>query len=196
VRMAGLLVDEGLHEGQPFLCVAPGSRRATKRWTRAGFAEVISAAAAEGLRSVLVGTTRERDLCLRLAAESRSEAVVIAGRTGVRDLIALVARASVVLANDSGTAHVASAVGTRVVSVFGPTSPADGRAPFGPIHRVVERKGLDCRPCGTHGHRVCPRLHFRCMREIDPAEVSARLLELLPKRAQSPAGGGSSNCRR
>jgi len=195
-RMARLLVDEGLHEGQPFVCVAPGSRRATKRWTRAGFAKVISAATAEGLPAVLVGTTSERDLCVRLAAESSSGAVVTAGRTGVRDLIALVARASVVLANDSGTAHVASAVGTPVVSVFGPTSPADGRTPFGSIHRIVERGNLDCRPCGTHGHRFCPRLHFRCMREIDPAEVSARLLEFSPRRAQSPAGGGSSNCRR
>jgi heptosyltransferase-2 len=181
-RIAGLLEEEGIPAGQPFVCVAPGSRRRTKRWRPEGFAEVISAVEGNGMPVVLVGTMHERALCRRVASASGTSAVVLAGRTGVRELIALVARASVVLANDSGTAHVASAVGTPVVSVFGPTSPADGRSAFGALNRVVEHKELGCRPCGSHGHWICPRWHFRCMRDVGSEEVSARLLESMPRR--------------
>ena len=97
------------------------------------------------------------------------------GRTSPPELTALLARSRVLVTNDSGPAHVASAVGTPVVAVFGPTVPAFGYTPFGERNRIVERAGLACRPCSSHGPQVCPLGHHRCMKEIGPEAVLAAL---------------------
>ena len=57
-------------------------------------------------------------------------------------------------------------VGTPVVAIFGPTVPAFGFGPRGPRDRIVEHGSLACRPCSSHGPRVCPLLHHKCMKEV------------------------------
>lgn len=184
-RVAELLREGGLAAGGRFLCVAPGSIRATKRWLPAGFARLIADSAGRGLPAVLVGTAEERQLCSDVAAAARCGPLVLAGRTSIPELVALISRASAVVANDSGAAHVASAVGTPVVSIFGPTSPAAGYRPFTAASRVVEHPNLACRPCSRRGSPRCPLGHFRCMRELPAEAVIERLVELLP--AAEPA---------
>jgi heptosyltransferase-2 len=178
-RIDGLLREHGVSERAPLLCVAPGSARATKRWTAEGYARVVRAAASRGLAPVLAGAPQERDLCAAIAATSATRVATVAGRTGVRDLVALIQRSSALVCNDSGPAHVASAVGTPVVSIFGPSAPSYGYAAFGRLTRVVEHPGLACRPCSPRGPHVCPLGHFRCMRGIEPSQVLRALDELL-----------------
>jgi heptosyltransferase-2 len=67
--------------------------------------------------------------------------------------------------------HVAEAVGTPVVAVFGSTTPKQGFAPRDPRSRVVE-VDLECRPCGRHGRNACPLGHFRCMLDLPAATVT------------------------
>jgi heptosyltransferase-2 len=172
-----MALEHGVAAEDNLLCVAPGSVWPTKRWLPAGYARVVAAARARGLVPVLVGSPEERELCRSVAA--LTPAPVLAGRTSIPELVALLARARIVVANDSGAAHVASAVGTPVVSVFGSTVPGMGYAAFGPLTRVVERAGLECRPCGRHGARNCPLGHFRCMTEVAAEQVLARVDELL-----------------
>jgi len=176
-KAAELLESVGIGSDDPLLCVAPGSVWPTKRWLAEGFARVVKAAPDRGLVPVLIGSPDERELCRQVA--SRTGAPVLAGETSIPELVALIARARLVVANDSGAAHVASAVRTPVVSVFGSTSPALGYAAFGRLTRVVEHPQLDCRPCGRHGSRVCPLGHFRCMTEVPAASVLDRVDELL-----------------
>jgi len=166
-----LLASCGVSEGEPLLVVAPGSHWATKQWTPDGFAEVVRQASARGLRPVLVGTGREEALSREILDRGGGTGVSLAGRTSIPELVALMARAAAVVANDSGPAHIASAVGTPVVVVFGPTVPAFGFVPWGEATRVVERTGLSCRPCSRHGPRVCPLGHHRCMKEIPASQV-------------------------
>jgi heptosyltransferase-2 len=104
---------------------------------------------------------------------------VLAGRTGIPELTALLARSRALLVNDSGPGHVASAVGTPVVAVFGPTVPAFGYTPYGAANRVVEHPDLECRPCDRHGPQVCPLGHHRCMRDLPPERVIAALAGVL-----------------
>lgn len=177
-RAAALLRSVGLR-GEPFVAIAPGSVWPTKRWLPAGFARVAAAVAARGLTPLLVGTPDERELCLEVAALARVPVGVLAGRTRVAELVALLAGARAVVANDSGAAHVASAVGTPVVSVFGPTVPAQGYVAWGPASVTVEHAGLACRPCHRHGPRRCPLAHHRCMRELTAERVLEALEELL-----------------
>jgi len=174
-----MLNAAGIGPGKPYLAVAPGARWRTKRWTPSGFTRVVDEAQRLGLAPVLVGSREDLELCRAIAAACRVPPAITAGGTSVAELIALIAGARALVANDSGPAHVASAVGTPVVTIFGPTSPVDGRAPWGDRNRVVGHPDLDCRPCSLHGPRRCPRGHFRCMRDLAPDPVVAALHDVL-----------------
>jgi len=175
---AALLATHGVEEHEGLLAIAPGSIWGTKRWTPEGFARVAACAPARGLRAVLLGSADEHALCLQVAGASAG-AVVLAGQTTIPEMAAVLARARVLVANDSGTGHVAAAVGIPVLTVFGPTVPEFGYAPYGSRNRIVQHEALDCRPCHRHGPAVCPLGHHRCMREIDPETIEGTLDELL-----------------
>jgi heptosyltransferase-2 len=181
-RIASLLAAEGIGERDAVLSIVPGSIWGTKRWTTSGFGALARAARALGLRPVLVGSPAEAMLCNEVAALAGGGVPVLAGRTGIPDLAALCARSRAVVTNDSGPGHVAAAVGTPVVAVFGPTVPAFGYTPFGEAHRIVERAGLECRPCDRHGPQVCPLGHHRCMQEIGADAVLEALRSVLSGR--------------
>jgi ADP-heptose:LPS heptosyltransferase len=104
--------------------------------------------------------------------------VSLVGGTDLTGLAALLKRARVVIANDSGPAHLAAAVGTPVVALFGPTHEAFGFVPCGPAVRVISRD-LPCRPCSVHGGTRCPRGRRACLDDIAPAEVLAAARGLL-----------------
>ena len=171
-----LLEESGVDPGEDLLTVSPGSIWATKRWLPEGYAEVIRAAPSRGLRPILVGSPSERDLCMQVARLAGGRVPMLAGRSPIPVLIALSAMSRVVLTNDSGPGHVAAAVGTAVVSIFGPTHPSLGYAPMGKATRIVQHMELSCRPCHHHGPPRCPLGHFRCMRELGP-EVVLRALD-------------------
>ena len=182
-KVSAALAEDGVAPDAALLVLAPGSTWGTKRWTREGFAAVVTAAPERGLHPVLVGSPDERALCQEVGALAGGGIPNLAGRTGPPELTALLARARALVTNDSGPAHVASAVGTPVVAVFGSTVPAFGYTPWGARNRIVEHAALACRPCSSHGPQVCPLGHHRCMREIGPAQVLAALDAVLALRA-------------
>lgn len=177
-RVCGLLRDHGAGRDRGIVSIAPGSIWGTKRWTPTGFAEVARAVRTRGSVPVLVGSPEEEPLCREIASMA-GDAPVLAGRTGIGDLAALLSISAALVTNDSGPGHVAAALGIPVVAVFGPTVPAFGYTPFGEAHRIVEISGLDCRPCDRHGPAVCPLGHHRCMRDIRPDTVIEALDDVL-----------------
>jgi heptosyltransferase-1 len=110
----------------------------------------------------------------------KTAAVNLGGRTTLRELACLYRQASLVVTTDSGPMHIAAAVGTPVVALFGPTDP-DRTGPYGPGHRVI-RSGLSCMPCFR---KQCDTV--RCMREIGVGEVFAAVQEMLAIREISSA---------
>ena len=184
-RRAAALVPPG--EG-PLVGVAPGSVWATKRWTPAGFAAVIGALAAEGARCVLLGAPGEAGLAEEIARLAGGRATVLAGRTDLATLIAVVDRLALLVANDSAPMHIACARGVPVVAVFCATTPALGYGPWGPRAAVVEAD-LACRPCARHGGRRCPRATEDCMRLVAPATVLAAARTALGAAAAEAAPG-------
>ena len=163
-RAAEWLVAKGLGPG--FVAMAPGSIWGTKRWP--GYAGL---AAALDRPVVIVGGPEDRVLAESVAAAAPGRAHVAAGELPLRVTAALLEKARVLVTNDSAPLHLASAVGTRVVAVFGPTVPAFGFGPRGSTDRIVEHGTLPCRPCSSHGPPVCPLGHHRCMREISVERV-------------------------
>jgi heptosyltransferase II len=98
---------------------------------------------------------------------------IAAGQLTLRESAALLARARILVTNDSAPLHLATAVGTPIVALFGPTVPAQGFGPRGSRDVVLGHAGLACRPCSAHGPQVCPLLHHRCMRELSIETVLA-----------------------
>lgn len=173
----------GVAPGERLLVLAPGAAWETKRWPAARFAEAAAALVPGVLdRVVVVGAPADRTLAAAIAAAPRPAGapppVDLVGATGTAELVALLARAALVVANDSAPGHVAAALGRPLVSLFGPTVPAQGFAPLGERVRIVERR-LGCRPCSRHGGRHCPIGTHECLADLPAAAVVAAARELL-----------------
>ena len=173
----------------PVVAVAPGAvYGGAKRWGADRFAAAADRiAAALGATIAVVGTARERPEADAVARGVRAPALNLAGRTDLPVLAALLARSRILLTNDSGAMHVAAAVGTPVVAVFGPTEPAA----TGPLGRAaVLRHPVPCSPCR---YRACPIGH-PCMEGMSPeaAVAAARnLLAAIHPPAQARWVGGT-----
>ena len=166
-----------------FVAVAPGSIWATKRWPEEHFAALVRALAAGVAPVVLLGGPEDRELCARIARAADGGAVTdLAGRTSLRESYALIARAACLVCNDSAPMHLGVAARVPVVGIYCSPVPAFGFAPRGPRDVVLEVDGLDCRPCGIHGHPACPRGHFKCGRDLAPARVLAEVRRRLQLR--------------
>lgn len=167
----------------PLLVLAPGAAWETKRWRLEGFVETGQRLVREGFDVVVSGTAAEFELC-RTIADQIEGAVNIAGRTTVSESLSLYSIADVAVCNDSGSGHLAGAVGCPVVSIFGPTVAEMGYSVFADNVQFVAREGLDCRPCHRHGPQQCPLGHHDCMRTIDTDAVVAAV-----HRSMQPAAG-------
>lgn len=163
---------------QPYVCVFPGSVWNTKRWSQQGFAEVGCELTRRGFQVIWMGGQEENRLCAELESacpESRS----LAGKTSIPQSLAVLARASLALSNDSGGQHMASLAGVPIVSLFGPTVLSQGFRPWSSAGVVIENPHLKCRPCGRHGHKKCPIGTHECMKSILPQHVVPILLKHL-----------------
>ncbi|HEX2249433.1 MAG TPA: glycosyltransferase family 9 protein [Gemmatimonadales bacterium] len=152
--------------GPRFIAIAPGSVWATKRWPY--YADVASAI--DGI-TVIVGGREDVALAREIVSASGGKAVSAAGVLSLRESAAVIQRASCLVTNDSAPLHLATAVGTPVVSLFGPTVPEFGFGPRRSGDVVLGLSDLPCRPCSRHGPQRCPLGHHRCMRELSVESV-------------------------
>ena len=142
----------------------------------------------EALEPVIAGDASDREAAEAVRALVPGGALLLAGGTGLMELAALLKIARVVIANDSGPAHLAAAVGSPVVALFGPTHEAFGFAPRGEWVRVISHP-LPCRPCTVHGGLRCPGRRRACLDDIAPEEVLMAARELLVDSARSDHRG-------
>ncbi|MFL6049134.1 MAG: glycosyltransferase family 9 protein [Gaiellales bacterium] len=162
----------GASRDQRLTVIHPGAASASRRWPASRFAEVARAEAARGRRVVVTGSAAERRLAARVATDAGLPAdAVAAGRTGLADLVSLVARAGRVVCGDTGVAHLATAVRTPSVIMFGPMSPALWGPTDRERHRVLWR-GISGDP---HGDTPDPGLLA-----IETDEVLEALASLEP----------------
>ena len=172
-----LLAGAGISGGDPFVVLAPGSIWGTKRWPY--YAELAELLAAEA-RIVVVGGRDDGALAEEIKARVPT-ALNTVGRLSLLASAEMIKRAGAIVTNDSAPLHLASAVATPTIAIFGPTIPAFGFGPLAPRNVVLGRDELACRPCDRHGPKVCPLGHHKCMREIEAATVAERVREFLTK---------------
>jgi heptosyltransferase-2 len=154
-------------DNRPIVALAPGAVGPSKRWPSGAYAALSRRLIADGLAVWVLGGPDEKPLAAEIVGDTAARDL-----TGhdLRDAVLALAAASAAVSNDSGLLHVAAALGTPSVGIFGPTSPWHW-APLNPLAGTVETTTeLSCRPC----HKpVCRLVHHRCMRDIAPDQVLA-----------------------
>lgn len=158
----------------PYAVFLPGTNWETKRWPAEKFAACVSPLRERfGLRSVVAGGMGDAHLAAQIPGS-----VDLTGKTNLRQLVALLERAALVIANDTGPMHIAAALGRPMVSIYGPTSP-DRTGPYGRVNTVVQLD-IECSPCyGRH----CS--HISCMRKLSAEAILDCAAEQLAPKAPS-----------
>ncbi len=168
-RMREWLAANRKRRGRPVFAIAPAAAYGpAKEWPAESYGALIDLLARrEDAEVVLIGAASERAKCEEVAAASKSGAMIAAGHTNVGELIALLSICDGFIGNDSGSMHMAGALGIPTVAIFGSTNPVR-TGPMGPKTRVIYHQ-LECSPCLA---RTCRFGHYHCLTQIDPAELA------------------------
>lgn len=161
------------------IAFAPGARWKTKQWPEENFSalgDIIHKCSRAQV--LIVGDKNDISTGKRISSLMKRRPVNLAGITSIREAAALIKHSKVIVTNDSGLMHIAVAVGTPVIAIFGPTVPEFGFYPLGDKDSVVEIE-LKCRPCTLHGDNFCPEGHHNCMRNISLEMVWEKVLNYI-----------------
>ena len=150
-----------------------------KRWPAERYAALADRLIDElGAQVLLVGSSAEAEVSLEVRSQMRNQPLTLTGQTDLAELVATLSLVDLLVTNDTGPAHIASALGRPTLVIFGPTNPLTTR-PFSPFGEIV-REPPDCAPCML---RDCPIDH-RCMTAITPSDVFERARTLLADKPE------------
>jgi heptosyltransferase-2 len=164
-----LLEDFGLAPVPPVVGMMPGAEYGpAKCWPIERYGELAARLTGAGRQVWIFGSAKDEPAGAAIAAACTQGVVNLCGRTRLEDVVDLLALAPVAVTNDSGLMHVAAAVGTHVVALYGSSSPR--YTPPLTRRATVLYRGIYCSPCFE---RECPLGHFRCMLEMEVGDVLA-----------------------
>jgi len=156
-------------KGKPVVGLVPGALHSTKQWLPERYRAVAHQLTTEGIKVIVIGSYADTPVARQIQG-GQPDIIDTTGQVPLRYLPALLAQCQVVVCNDTGPMHIAVAVGTPVIAIFGSTTPALGFSPLGE-HDIIIETSLACRPCHLHGRSHCPKAHFNCMKLITSEEV-------------------------
>ena len=160
---------------EPVVGLMPGAAYGrAKEWGAESFAKLAAMFVEQGNRICVVGISKDHPLGEVIARAAPERIVNLCGKTTLDQAIHLISRLSVAICNDSGLMHIAAAVNTPVIGIYGPTSP-DTHPPLTDARKILSVRTL-CSPCHR---RVCPYGHHACMTRIAPEQVHEAALALL-----------------
>jgi len=167
-QRARTLATLGLGWSDRAVALLPGAEYGSaKQWPVEYFGDLAARLAGVGLDVWILGSAKEHELGARIKTIAGNERIVnLCGRTTLADVVDVLSAVRVAVSNDSGLLHVAAAVGTHVVGLYGSSSPK--MTPPLTAKRHIFDLGLDCSPCFA---RECPLGHLRCLRDIRVDEV-------------------------
>ncbi len=175
MRTERILREEGVPTDRPLIAFHPFSRWRYKEWPTQNYIALIDHIGSRyPVHIVITGSADERGRATDLVKETRTEAYNLAGKTTIGELAGVLKRCDLVIGIDSAAIHIAAAVGTPTVSIYGPSAPVNW-APIGEQHEVIF-KDLPCVPCRQKG---CNHSGVsRCLQELEVGEV----MEVLDKK--------------
>jgi heptosyltransferase-2 len=176
-RAATFLSSRRLGRSGSLIAVAPGARHPTKRWPFEHWRKLVNDLTDQGWDVVVLGSADETELAAAVAIAGGERAVSVAGTVPLGETAAFLKLARAMVAGDTGLMHLATAVRTPVVALYGPTVQAFGFFPYHANAKVLERLDLSCRPCSAMGSEACPLGHHQCLASITPEQVLGAVLE-------------------
>lgn len=161
--------------------IAPGASFSNKQWPIKNFSEVALELSAEQEIHIIWAVTSDDSDKVNMEEKLGAEYVTKLTDCPIDKLAEIIHQSELCIANDSGIAHLSSAVGTPVIAIFGPTHSALGFAPRGIFDQVIEVDEY-CRPCSLHGDKPCFRSERFCFTRINSTQVYESAVELLNQR--------------
>lgn len=174
------LSDKGISDGCGYFCIAPGTRWPSKQWPPEFFAKVANWIIKKNpdIKVVILGSQAEIPLAKTIEQIiSPFVPVNMCGLTGIGEIFEIIRNASLLIANDSGPVHIASALGVPTIAMFGPTDPIRS-GPYGKIHRVFQ-PDISCIKCMSE---YCKKNGYLCHSAIDPQIVAECAIEKLSNK--------------
>jgi heptosyltransferase II len=169
----------GVKESDLVIGISPGSVWPTKRWSIAGFAELVRMIKQRMACALLLfGGPEDALVVEQVQRRSGGAAINLVDQIGLGELPAAISRCALFITNDSAPMHVAVARKVPTVAIFCATTPELGFFPY-TANAIVVGKNLSCRPCGTHGGRRCPLGHAHCIEQIQAQTVLEAAEKLL-----------------
>lgn len=172
-RARKFLGENGVDLRKKLVAFCAGSTNSNaKRWQTESYAELNDKIQTElGANVVLIGAKNELEVSLAVAEKSKIKPSVLTGKTDLAEVAAVLSVCDLLVSNDTGPAHIAAALGTKTLVIFGPTNPLTTK----PWNSEIVYKNVECSPCML---RACPIDH-RCMTQISATEVFERAKEAL-----------------
>ena len=170
VQVERFFSEAGWHTDDPILAIHPGASCSTKRWPRGHFLELARLLLAQtSYRVVVVGGKNEANLGQYLSSRTEGKLLDLTGRLTLKELMFLLKESDLLVSNDSGPVHIAAAVGTRVICLFGRRQAGFNALRWKPLGEghVVLQKDVGCLVCVTH---ACTT-DFECLKSLKAAEV-------------------------
>ncbi|MEP6903531.1 MAG: glycosyltransferase family 9 protein, partial [Actinomycetota bacterium] len=168
-----ILEDNGVDLSKKTVALGVGSTNSrAKRWPAESYAKLNDLLQNDlQVNVVLVGAKDEAEVSGEVFAKSKKKPIILTGQTNLAQIVAVLAETDLLVSNDMGLAHIAPAVGTGTIVIFGPTNEKTTQ----PIGSEIIRKNVECAPCML---RDCPIDH-RCLTRISPQEVFAKSISIL-----------------
>jgi lipopolysaccharide heptosyltransferase II len=175
-----------IQTGKRMIGFCPSAKHATKCWPQDRFKELGVKLSKELNATILLfGGMQDKEKCSAIAqginlSGGEGSARDLSGELSILESAVAMEACDLIVTNDTGLMHVASAMKKKVVAIFGPTVREFGFFPVGKDQVVLERLNLSCRPCSHIGGTSCPEGHFRCMNEIQVEEVIRSIQAIAP----------------
>lgn len=170
--------NEELIGNNSLIGFCPGARHFTKRWLKEYFVELGNKLTQDGYTIVLFGGRIDKEICEEIN-KAIPGSINLANDDDLLQTVADMKLCKVVVCNDSGLMHTATATGTKVIAIFGSTVKEFGFAPYNCNNLILENNSLTCRPCSHIGRSNCPKKHFDCMKSIKPGFVFEKIQSII-----------------
>ena len=156
------------HKSEKYICIAPSSLWFTKQFPKEKWCELVNLLDSN-FRIFYLGGIADIDVCDEIIKNSHNtNSFNLSGKLTLLESAALMSGAEMNYVNDSSPMHLASSMNARTTAIFCSTIPEFGFGPLSDNHKIVQEKSnMDCRPCGLHGYKECPKKHFLCAISID-----------------------------
>lgn len=166
--------------GAAILAVAPGSVWETKRYPTKYYLNIIEYFCNIGVKVVLLGGENEKLLCGEL--KINDSVIDLSGTLSIVESKMIIEKSIMLLTNDSASGHIGMAADARTLMIYCSTVPEFGFYPYNKKSAWIGVENLECKPCGIHGFKKCPKGHFKCAELLQPMEVIQKMEKMLDLR--------------